>query len=55
MSTKKIDEKAHLHQNVCCHPEHNPPSMQVFKPGLYEHECPKCKKKSKFRVATIVG
>lgn len=55
MPTKKIDEKTSMHHIVCSHPEHNPPSMQVFMPGLYEHECPKCGSKKTFRVNAIVG
>lgn len=55
MPTKKIDEKTSMHHIVCSHPEHNPPSMQVFMPGLYEHECPKCGSKKMFRVNAIVG
>jgi hypothetical protein len=26
----------------CRHPEHNPPSMMVYQPGVYKHECPGC-------------
>lgn len=26
----------------CLHPEHNPPSMIVLSPGVYEHTCPGC-------------
>ena len=28
----------------CTHPEHNPPSMIVLEPGVYEHACPGCGK-----------
>lgn len=41
--------------NGCVHPEHNPPSMQVFEPGVYEHECPLCGNKKFFRVQAIYG
>lgn len=34
----------------CSHPEHNPPSMRVFEPGVYEHTCPKCGAKKTFTV-----
>lgn len=39
MPTRKI---ADLPGRPCQHPEHNPPSMRVFEPGIYEHTCPKC-------------
>lgn len=26
----------------CQHPEHNPPSMIVLEPGIYEYTCPSC-------------
>lgn len=29
----------------CQHPEHNPPSMIVLEPGIYEHVCPGCGRK----------
>lgn len=35
---------------VCRHREHNPPSMQVFTPGVYEHTCPGCGASQTFRV-----
>lgn len=34
----------------CTHPEHAPPSMRVFEPGVYEHECPACGEKVTFEV-----
>ena len=30
--------------------EHDPPGMIVLSPGLYEHECPRCGAKQRFRV-----
>ena len=27
----------------CHHPEHNPPTMIVLEPGVYEHTCPWCR------------
>jgi hypothetical protein len=39
MSTRKIADPP---AKPCTHPEHHPPSMMVFQPGTYEHECPKC-------------
>jgi hypothetical protein len=37
----------------CQHPEHNPPGMCVFEPGVYEHICPGCRKKKIFTVSEI--
>jgi hypothetical protein len=37
-------------QKTCQHPEHNPPSMRVFEPGIYEHTCPACKSVLQFTV-----
>lgn len=34
----------------CLHPEHNPPSHIVLKPGHYEHTCPHCKQVTHFTV-----
>lgn len=34
----------------CMHPEHNPPNMIVFDPGVYEHTCPACGAKMIFTV-----
>ena len=41
-----------LHKGItpCHHPEHNPPGTMVFPPGIYEHECPACGKKTRFTV-----
>lgn len=44
---KKIANWPSLHR--CRHPEHNPPSMIVLAPGVYEHTCPGCK-----QVQTVV-
>lgn len=35
---------------VCNDPEHNPPSMQVFPDGVYEHTCPGCGNQQHFTV-----
>lgn len=37
----------------CQHPEHNPPNMMVFKPGMYEHTCPGCGKTQIFTVSVV--
>lgn len=34
----------------CRDPEHAPPQHIVLEPGLWEHECPSCKRKIRFRV-----
>ena len=46
MATKKIGEI----EKPCFHPEHNPPSMMVYEPGVYEHVCPACGRRQVFRV-----
>jgi len=54
MTLRKIDEEIYdrwkfAGQHMCRHPEHNPPTMIVLEPGLYEHTCPACGKKIIFR------
>ena len=34
----------------CSSRDHNIPGMQVFLPGVYEHECPECHHKTTFVV-----
>lgn len=36
--------------NYCQGEEHDPLGHVVLSPGLYEHQCPDCKKKTLFRV-----
>lgn len=51
MPTQKIGElpKFSLYSPFLCKdPNHNPPSMQVFEPGIWEHTCPTCNHKQKF-------
>ena len=48
MPTRKI--KDYEGPEMCRDREHDPPSMEVFPPGVYEHECPSCKKKHRFTV-----
>jgi hypothetical protein len=31
----------------CRDREHDPPTMIVLEPGIYEHECPRCGKKQR--------
>jgi hypothetical protein len=35
----------------CLNPEHNPPSMIVLQPGIYQHICPGCGHSTTFTVA----
>lgn len=37
----------------CSHPEHYPPSNMVFEPGIYEHTCPACGKRTEFTVPSV--
>lgn len=39
---------------ACRSPEHNPPSMIVLSPGLYEHTCPACGQATRFAVGGAV-
>ena len=50
MPTKKIEEEKKKHREACYDPDHSPPTMMVYEPGLYEHECPTCHRKVTFRV-----
>lgn len=35
----------------CFHPGHNPPGNIVLPPGVYEHTCPACLRKTTFTVS----
>ena len=48
MPTRKIRDIKEYKR--CFHPSHNPPNMEVFTPGVYEHECPACHHKVEFVV-----
>ena len=48
MPTRKIEDLPE--PKICRHPEHDPPTMMVFKPGVYEHTCPGCGHKQQFVV-----
>ena len=37
----------------CRHPEHDPPNMMVFEPGIYEHTCPACGHVTRFVVSPL--
>ena len=46
---KKLDD----YMPACIHPEHNPPSMRVYQPGMHVHVCPCCGKKTVFTVKDV--
>lgn len=48
MPLKKLRDFAPF--QPCNHPGHNPPTMIVLSPGVYEHTCPACGKKQQFVV-----
>lgn len=49
MPTRKI---ADLPKSLFCNDQdHEPPTMRVFEPGVYEHECPSCGRKTQFVVS----
>lgn len=52
MPTRKIDDNDDDYKSFvpCTHPDHDPPSHQVFEPGLYEHRCSACGRTVTFRV-----
>ena len=53
MTLKKIGDlpkNSSYQKRYCIHPEHNPPSMIVLQPGVYEHTCPGCFEKIEFIV-----
>jgi rRNA maturation endonuclease Nob1 len=49
MPTRKIKD-IETWKLPCYHPEHNPPSAMVYKPGTYEHICPGCGNRIVFTV-----
>lgn len=53
MPTKKIADLPSVKD--CTHPDHKPPTLQVFEDGIYEHTCPKCGMKTKFVVNKSVA
>lgn len=50
MGFRKLEE---LKENVCRHPEHNPPTMISLPPGKYEYTCPGCGTKRPYIVQSI--
>jgi hypothetical protein len=51
MPTRKIKDISK--KEMCLDPEHNPPGMMVWEPGVWEHECPSCHKKQTFRIDPV--
>lgn len=51
MPTRKIAEAS---DKRCYDPDHSPPTMRVFEPGTYEHECPTCHFKTVFTVRQAI-
>lgn len=49
MPTRKISDLP----RTCQHPAHNPPSMMVYSPGVWEHVCPSCGSKQTFTVQEV--
>jgi len=49
MPTRKIKDIPQP-EKQCLDMEHYPAQMAVFSPGVYEHECPSCHKKTIFTV-----
>ena len=49
MPTKKIADLPSFRR--CRHPEHKPPTMVVWEPGVYEHTCPSCGDVTRFIVS----
>lgn len=50
MPTRKIRDLNPPKREPCQFQNHDPPSMQVFEPGVYEHECQHCGNKQVFTV-----
>ena len=48
MPTRKVRDL--LAEELCLHPDHDPPTHQFFENGVYEHECPCCGRKLRFTV-----
>lgn len=52
MPIRRIEEKDVSNPDRWCRSnDHNPPQNIYLHNGLYEHECPSCGKKTRFRVA----
>ena len=53
MTIRKIKDYLKDAELTCQDSEHEPPKHMVFEPGEYEHECPSCRKITKFTVPLI--
>jgi hypothetical protein len=51
MPTKKIADFPEM--KICQSYDHNPPTMMVYPPGIYEHTCSACGYKTVFSVGAI--
>lgn len=51
MPTKKI---ADLPEGFCLSSEHDPPKHMLYRPGIYEHTCPRCGKVQRFTVTGVM-
>lgn len=49
MPIRRIDQEP-MRQQVCQHPEHDPPMHLYLRPGVYEHTCPGCGRRIVFTV-----
>jgi hypothetical protein len=48
MPTRKIADLPN--HDTCRDPAHDPPTMMLFEPGVYEHTCPSCGHATRFVV-----
>lgn len=53
MPLKKLDDDKTWNRKMCRSPEHKPPSMMVYPPGLWEWTCPACGEKTVFSVPLV--
>lgn len=51
MGTRKIRDLEP--DETCTSPEHNPPMHMVYRPGHYEHTCPRCGHVQSFTVRGV--
>ena len=41
------------HSATCKNPDHNPPTHIYLEPGIWEHQCPQCGKKTIINIPVI--
>ena len=41
-------------EEPCMSPAHNPPTMILLEPGVYEYTCPNCGKVTRFSVSRTI-